>query len=97
METAMLEQYYNDGVYFINFYADWCGTCKKMKPTIEKLESEFVDIKFLHINVDECSALVKEFDIRAIPAFIIMNNGKEINRVVGMSMITPLRKVLVEI
>lgn len=72
----------------IDFWADWCMPCMKMKPIFEKLEHEYAgraDFKSLNVD-DESNAQLKEkYQISAIPTFIFLNSsGEEVSRIVGM-------------
>lgn len=71
--------------YVVDFYADWCGACVAMKPTLEKAEKELAGkMGFYKVNVDNAQDLSQQFSIRGIPAFIFFDtHGKEIKRVVG--------------
>lgn len=82
------------GINALKFTAEWCGPCKRMAPTIEKLELEFPSIKFFSVDIDTAVSIAQKFKIKAIPSFIILKNGKEVNRVTGLSLIDPLRKLL---
>jgi len=64
------------------FTADWCNPCKKVKPIVEEMNRESI-IKFQIIDVDSEAELVKRFEIRSVPTFILIENGVEINRTSG--------------
>jgi|TARA_B110000971_G_C19797090_1_gene402507 thioredoxin len=67
------------------FEADWCGPCRMLKPTFQKLEETFGNsIKFSYINVDESQDEAAKYSIRSIPAVVIVKDGKEVNRLVGV-------------
>jgi len=83
----------NNGIYAVKFWATWCQPCKVLNPTLEKLESEFTDIKFLSIDVDQIPTLAQEYKIKTVPTILVFDNGKEINRIVGLSLIEPMRKI----
>lgn len=68
----------------IDFYADWCGPCKMLSPIIEETAKEIQDTKFVKINVDEAGKLAIDYDIMSIPTLVVIKNGKEINRSVGL-------------
>jgi thioredoxin len=56
----------------IDFYADWCAPCKKMKPYIDEISKEMADkVVVISINTDENQALCKELNIDAIPVLQI--------------------------
>jgi len=56
----------------IDFYADWCGPCKKLAPYLEKLDIEKDDIVVLKVNIDKWgSPVCKQFSIKSVPAFLV--------------------------
>ena len=59
----------------IDFYADWCGPCKMLAPTLEELSEEREDIKFCKINVDDEPELAAAFEITVIPTLAAMKDG----------------------
>ena len=63
------------------FTTDWCQPCKKMKPIVEDMKKE--GFEFQMIDADYEQLLVKRFEIKSIPTFILMEDGKEINRITG--------------
>jgi thioredoxin 1 len=67
--------------YVFYFTAEWCQPCKKVKPIIEEMKKE--GLKFQMIDVDYQESLVKQFEIKAVPTFILLNDGREINRITG--------------
>lgn len=86
-----------NGICALKFSAEWCGPCKRMAPMVEKLASEFShSAKFITIDVDDSPEIAQQFKIRSLPTFLVLKDGKEIERVQGMSLIEPLRKLLRE-
>ncbi|KAF7543692.1 hypothetical protein G7Z17_g10538 [Cylindrodendrum hubeiense] len=70
----------------VDCFATWCGPCKVISPTLEKLsnEPELKDkIEFVKIDVDELPTVSAELGIRAMPTFIIIKDGKKIEEVIG--------------
>ena len=64
-----------DKVVLVDFYAEWCGPCKKMKPSIEAIEREMKNVKVIRIDVDNHSDLVKSFEIQEIPILRVYKQG----------------------
>ncbi len=61
----------------VNFYAPWCGPCRKMKPMLEELDNEANGkFTFLKLNADENDELMKYLNVAEIPMFFIYKNGK---------------------
>jgi thioredoxin 1 len=66
------------------FEADWCGPCRMLKPTFQKLEGKFGNsVKFSYINVDEQSELAGKYGVRSIPFVVVEKDGEVIQSVVG--------------
>jgi len=67
----------------IDFYADWCGPCKAMKPTLESLIEKGYDIE--KINVDENRELAAQYGIRNIPTLIFVDEAEQLlDKMVGV-------------
>jgi len=68
-----------------DFYATWCGPCKKLSPMLDKLAGSFANrIQFVKINVDDAPALAQRFDIQGIPTLLFFKNGKVVDHIVGL-------------
>ncbi len=63
------------------FTADWCQPCKKVKPVVEDMKKE--GFQFQMIDADYEQLLVKQFKVNSIPTFILLEDGKELNRITG--------------
>jgi len=68
----------------IDFYADWCGPCKMFSPVVEAVATENEDIKVVKVNVDDAQDLAIQYQVMSIPTTVVIKNGQEVNRVVGM-------------
>jgi thioredoxin 1 len=71
------------GKVLVDFYANWCGPCKAMKPTLEKYK-ESSKIPLLEVNVDTENDIAQKYGIRSIPCFVVIEDEKEITRKIGM-------------
>ena len=61
---------------FVDFYADWCGPCHVIEPTIESLSEEYDGrVKFVKINVDNNQELAMKYDVMSIPTSILFEKG----------------------
>ena len=74
----------SDKTVLIDFYADWCGPCKAYSPIVEAVASENEDIKVVKIDVDNAQDIAIKYQVMSIPTTIVIKDGKEINRAVGM-------------
>ncbi len=68
----------------IDFYADWCGPCKRMGPTVKKLAEKYDGkVKIGKVNVDEQNELAAYFGVQSIPTFVVIKDGKVEDRITG--------------
>lgn len=67
----------------IDFYAEWCGPCKMLTPTVEEIANENTNIKVVKVNIDEAHDIAVKYDIMSIPTLLFIRNGQEVDRVVG--------------
>lgn len=79
--------------FVLDFYADWCGPCQALLPTVEKLAEEFAgEVEIVKVNIDEQRPLAEKFGVRSIPAlFFLEGNQLKDSHKGGMSE-TQLRK-----
>jgi thiol-disulfide isomerase/thioredoxin len=75
----------------LDFYADWCGPCQSMNPTVEQLAARGRPVR--RVNVDQHRDLAQRFNIRSIPCFVMIVNGREAGRVVGPTSLARLEQL----
>lgn len=69
----------------VDFWAEWCGPCRVLGPTIDELEKEFVDSAVVaKLNITENPEASTKYSVRSIPTIIIYKNGEEVERLVGV-------------
>ena len=68
----------------VDFYADWCGPCKMLSPTVDEVAAENDDIKVVKVNVDESQEVAIKYQVMSIPTLVVIKNGNEVNRSVGL-------------
>jgi thioredoxin 1 len=79
----------------IDFWAPWCGPCQALAPTIEELCREYAGkILVCKLNVDENPQTAERFQILGIPTLVLMKNGKEMERIVGLVTKSHIKAVL---
>ena len=75
----------NNKNVLIDFYADWCGPCQTLLPTVHKLAEEFEGaVSIRKVNVDQNQELAAAYGVRSIPTLVQISEGKEISRIVGL-------------
>jgi thioredoxin 1 len=68
----------------VDFWAEWCGPCRAIGPTIEALAEDYAGrVKMVKVNVDDNQALAGEFGIRSIPTLLILKDGAVQAQMVG--------------
>lgn len=65
----------------VDFYADWCGPCKMLGPILDEISKDHTVYK---VNVDKEPELAQNYGIMSIPCMIVFQDGKEVNRMVGL-------------
>ena len=76
---------YREKILVFDFYADWCGPCKRIAPDFEKMSMYYENFLFFKINVDKCPVASKTFKIKAMPTFIYLN-GKDAYKTEGANL-----------
>lgn len=68
----------------IDFWAEWCGPCKKVAPLVDEIAKKYTGrIKVYKLNVDNAQDTASRYQVMSIPTLIFMKNGKEMDRIVG--------------
>ena len=68
----------------VDFWAEWCGPCKAIAPSLEELSDEMANkLKIVKINVDENPSISQTYSIRSIPALMIFKDGEKISEKMG--------------
>ena len=69
----------------LDLWAAWCGPCRIIAPTVEQLAKEFSGkVRVGKLNVDENQMTAARFNVQSIPTLLILKNGKEIDRIIGV-------------
>ena len=68
----------------VDFNATWCGPCRMLKPTLDELAAERPDVSVVGIDVDENMDLAEEYGVFSIPCVVLIKDGVEADRGVGL-------------
>ncbi|MER2080241.1 MAG: thioredoxin [Ruminococcus sp.] len=74
----------SDRPVLADFYADWCGPCRMLRPTLEAIAEDRRDIKVVSVNIDEEDELADWFEISSIPCLVLFKDGEEVDRSIGL-------------
>jgi thioredoxin 1 len=80
---------------FLDFWADWCGPCKMLAPTFNRLAEKYGEqVTFAKVNVDEMPEVANKFAIRSIPTLVLLQAGNVVEKLVGLRSERELAQVL---
>jgi thioredoxin 1 len=72
------------GVVLVDFWAPWCAPCKIIAPTLNEIADSQNEFQIAKVNVDHNQQLAQKFKVRSIPTMLILKDGKEAGRIVGV-------------
>ena len=93
-ETEVLK---SEQPVLVDFWAEWCGPCLRLAPTIDKLATDYAGkIKVGKLNTDSNHAVAMKYGISSIPTVILFKNGEVAQRIVGLRGEREFKQVLDE-
>lgn len=93
-EQEFKELVSNNGVVFVDFFANWCGPCKMLAPLIEQLADQHPEVKVVKIDVDQEQRLAMEYQVQSIPTLITFKNGQPVARQLGFMPLEALENMI---
>jgi thioredoxin 1 len=67
------------------FYGTWCGPCRVLTPIINEIKEQFPNVNFYDVDIDEEFEEATKYSIRSVPTVIVLKDGVEVDRIMGLS------------
>jgi thioredoxin 1 len=94
-ETFQMEIIESDKPALVDFWADWCGPCRMIAPSVKEIAAEYGDsLKVAKVDVDENPAIPGRYGIVGIPTLMLFKDGQVVERIVG---VMPKDRILAQI
>lgn len=86
----------SDKKVLVDFYAEWCGPCKMIRPILEDIAENNDAVKIVSVNVESEDELAEKYNISSIPCLVLFEGGEEISRNVGLMSKDDIKRMIGE-
>ncbi len=84
LTTDNFDSHTGDGLFLVDFWAEWCAPCRAIAPHVESIANEMSDkVKVGKLNIDDQGEISTKFGVRSIPTLILFKNGEPVDQMVG--------------
>lgn len=84
IDEQSFEKETNSGTVLVDFYAEWCGPCKRLGPVLELVADDMGNkVKIYKVNIDKSPNLASEYEVQGVPTMVLLKNGKVQGKLVG--------------
>jgi thioredoxin 1 len=78
----------------VTFHATWCGPCKRFAPTVKSAAAKMTDVTFARVDIDQCEAIAKRYNVSGVPTVILFKGGQPVDRFVGGTNLAGIEKLV---
>jgi thioredoxin 1 len=95
LNESNFDQAIAEGLTLVDFWAEWCGPCRMQAPVLDALAEQMgATVQVAKVNVEESPRLAGRFRVSGIPLLVILKDGQEVERLVGLQNLASLVAVL---